>query len=96
MLHAPERVVSQGLGELRDRHLLLDDVLVAFFTLKVLENEKNFEEKLDSVRREKARLALKRIQDESNAKGYDRLSMKEIEEMISEYRKGRKGSRAAK
>jgi hypothetical protein len=59
-------------------------------------NEKNFEEKLDSVRRENARLALKKIQEESLEQGYDRLSMKEIEEIISESRKGRKGSRASK
>ena len=54
-------------------------------------NEGNLEQNLESIRRDEARIALNMLHQESRKKGLDKLTMKQIDKIISEYRKSRKG-----
>ena len=56
-------------------------------------NEDNFEESLEALRRSRARAALARIRADAKARGLDNLTMEQIDAIIAEARRERRGSR---
>ena len=50
----------------------------------------NLEDQIKAVRRARANLALERVREAARKSGADKMSMKEIERVISEVRKDRK------
>jgi antitoxin (DNA-binding transcriptional repressor) of toxin-antitoxin stability system len=51
------------------------------------------EEELQAMRRARAKVAVERIRSQAKARGLDRLSMDEIDAIIAEARRARRGAR---
>jgi antitoxin (DNA-binding transcriptional repressor) of toxin-antitoxin stability system len=51
------------------------------------------EEELQAIRRARAKVAVERLRTQAKAKGLDRLTMDEIDTIVAETRRARRGSR---